>query len=138
MFFFSSRRRHTRCALVTGVQTCALPISARSGSTPSARRWRADAARSRRSAHAMKLVIASGNAGKLAEFRQLLGEAGIDCVAQGELGVGDVEATGLSFVENALLKARPAALVHGDRKSVVSGQRVSVRVGLGGPRDLKK
>src|SRR3546814_4172195 len=27
-FFFSSRRRHTRCALVTGVQTCALPISA--------------------------------------------------------------------------------------------------------------
>src|SRR3546814_9342963 len=29
MFFFSSRRRHTRCALVTGVQTCALPISGR-------------------------------------------------------------------------------------------------------------
>src|SRR3546814_6720619 len=129
-FFFASRRRHTRCALVTGVQTCALPISrpratrsaatnstpcwrwpkpaARSCSTPSARRWRADAARSRRSAHAMKLVIASGNAGKLAEFRQLLGEAGIDCVAQGELGVGDVEETGLSFVENALLKARHA------------------------------
>src|SRR3546814_3695077 len=30
-FFFSSRRRHTRCALVTGVQTCALPIYARHG-----------------------------------------------------------------------------------------------------------
>src|SRR3546814_5474986 len=29
IFFFSSRRRHTRCALVTGVQTCALPISSR-------------------------------------------------------------------------------------------------------------
>src|SRR3546814_9725261 len=29
IFFFSSRRRHTRCALVTGVQTCALPISFR-------------------------------------------------------------------------------------------------------------
>src|SRR3546814_7976074 len=29
LFFFSSRRRHTRCALVTGVQTCALPISLR-------------------------------------------------------------------------------------------------------------
>src|SRR3546814_8160630 len=28
VFFFSSRRRHTRCALVTGVQTCALPICA--------------------------------------------------------------------------------------------------------------
>src|SRR3546814_14666206 len=39
VFFFSSRRRHTRCALVTGVQTCALPISSypttsRSPSTP--------------------------------------------------------------------------------------------------------
>src|SRR3546814_9054073 len=31
MFFFSSRRRHTRCALVTGVQTCALPILTGSG-----------------------------------------------------------------------------------------------------------
>src|SRR3546814_7964895 len=30
MFFFSSRRRHTRCTLVTGVQTCALPICRRS------------------------------------------------------------------------------------------------------------
>src|SRR3546814_2896241 len=30
-FFFSSRRRHTRCALVTGVQTCALPIFGRDG-----------------------------------------------------------------------------------------------------------
>src|SRR3546814_1227048 len=32
MFFFSSRRRHTRCALVTGVQTCALPIFLAGGS----------------------------------------------------------------------------------------------------------
>src|SRR3546814_4776499 len=32
LFFFSSRRRHTRCALVTGVQTCALPISGADGS----------------------------------------------------------------------------------------------------------
>src|SRR3546814_15183715 len=33
-FFFSSRRRHTRCALVTGVQTCALPICERGRSEP--------------------------------------------------------------------------------------------------------
>src|SRR3546814_1145690 len=33
MFFFSSRRRHTRCALVTGVQTCALPICPSCGET---------------------------------------------------------------------------------------------------------
>src|SRR3546814_6391549 len=36
VFFFSSRRRHTRCALVTGVQTCALPISAVVAETASA------------------------------------------------------------------------------------------------------
>src|SRR3546814_5855082 len=37
-FFFASRRRHTRCALVTGVQTCALPISLRAGAqTPPSR-----------------------------------------------------------------------------------------------------
>src|SRR3546814_3084338 len=41
LFFFSSRSRHTRCALVTGVQTCALPIS-----RPSRRRGRAGPARS--------------------------------------------------------------------------------------------
>src|SRR3546814_4198677 len=39
-FFFSSRRRHTRCALVTGVQTCALPIC-RDGYALLRRRWRA-------------------------------------------------------------------------------------------------
>src|SRR3546814_4120934 len=33
-FFFSSRRRHTRCALVTGVQTCALPISETETASP--------------------------------------------------------------------------------------------------------
>src|SRR3546814_17291400 len=37
-FFFSSRRRHTRCALVTGVQTCALPISSASSSR-CAKKW---------------------------------------------------------------------------------------------------
>ena len=61
----------------------------------------------------MKWVVASGNAGKLAEFRTLLGDAGIEAIAQGELGVGDVEETGLTFVENALLKARHAARATG-------------------------
>src|SRR3546814_15430748 len=40
IFFFSSRRRHTRCALVTGVQTCALPISPRCRARPTPRRDR--------------------------------------------------------------------------------------------------
>lgn len=60
-----------------------------------------------------RIVVASGNAGKLAEFNRLLGEAGVEFVAQGELGVDDIPETGLSFVENALLKARHAAQVTG-------------------------
>jgi XTP/dITP diphosphohydrolase len=56
-----------------------------------------------------RLVLASGNAGKLAELRALLADAGIEVIAQGDLGIGDIEETGLSFVENALLKARHAA-----------------------------
>src|SRR5688572_20411267 len=60
-----------------------------------------------------RIVVASGNAGKLAEFQRLLGDAVIDFVAQGELGVEDIEETGLSFVENALLKARHAARATG-------------------------
>ena len=61
----------------------------------------------------MKVVVASSNAGKLGEFRDLLGEPGYEFVTQGELGVTDVEETGLTFVENALLKARHAARVTG-------------------------
>lgn len=64
-------------------------------------------------AASMKLVLASGNAGKLAELQQLLGGRGIELVAQGELGVGDIEETGLTFIENALLKARHAARATG-------------------------
>jgi XTP/dITP diphosphohydrolase len=61
----------------------------------------------------VKFVVASSNAGKLAEFRDLLGAAGYAFVTQGELGVEDAEETGLTFVENALLKARHAARATG-------------------------
>jgi XTP/dITP diphosphohydrolase len=61
----------------------------------------------------MKLVLASSNPGKLAELRELLAGSGIEPHAQSEFGIGDVEETGLSFVENALLKARHAARISG-------------------------
>ena len=60
-----------------------------------------------------RIVLASGNRGKLAEFGQLLADADFEVIAQGELGVDDIEETGLTFVENALLKARHAARVTG-------------------------
>ena len=60
----------------------------------------------------MKLVLASSNAGKLAELRDLLG-AGFELHAQSEFGVDDAEETGLSFIENAILKARHASRATG-------------------------
>ncbi len=60
-----------------------------------------------------KLVLASGNAGKLKEFAALLADLSLQVVPQRELGVEDVPETGLTFVENALIKARHACRVTG-------------------------
>lgn len=60
-----------------------------------------------------RLVLASGNAGKLREFREILAPQGFELIAQGELGIPDPEETGLSFIENALLKARHASQLSG-------------------------
>jgi len=54
-------------------------------------------------------VLASGNPGKIKEFRQLLAKAHIEVIPQAEFDVSEVEETGLSFVENAILKARHAS-----------------------------
>lgn len=62
---------------------------------------------------AQRVVLASGNAGKLRELHALLGGLGIELVSQRELGVSDAEETSLSFVENALLKARHACATTG-------------------------
>ena len=56
----------------------------------------------------INIVVATGNRGKLAEFSQLLGER-FELLSQADLNVTEAEETGLSFVENALLKARNAA-----------------------------
>ncbi len=60
-----------------------------------------------------RLVLASSNRGKLAEFNALLADTGFEVVPQASLGVDDAEENGLSFVENALLKARHASRVTG-------------------------
>lgn len=55
------------------------------------------------------IVLASNNAGKVREINQLLAHARIHVVPQGDYGVPEAQETGLSFVENAILKARNAA-----------------------------
>ena len=55
-----------------------------------------------------KIVLASGNAGKLAELQTILADWGVELLPQSQFSVSDVAETGLSFVENALIKARHA------------------------------
>jgi XTP/dITP diphosphohydrolase len=55
------------------------------------------------------VVLASGNAGKLRELGRILAPLGVDLRSQSEFKVPEVEETGLSFVENAIIKARAAA-----------------------------
>lgn len=65
----------------------------------------------------MKIVLASGNTGKLREFMTLFethfSDKNIEVITQKELNVTDAEETGLSFVENAIIKARNASQITG-------------------------
>src|SRR3546814_12445633 len=106
-FFVSSRRRHTRCALVTGVQTCALPIFTR---------WVAGA--------------------EAVPSRTV--EAGIATLVPdaAEYVAGD---TARVLVVAPFSEGRGLLTIsRADRKRVVWGQSVSVRVDLGGRRLIKK
>ena len=60
-----------------------------------------------------KIVLASSNKGKIAELSSLLSTCHYDIVPQQDLGVSDVDECGLTFIENAILKARHASLVTG-------------------------
>src|SRR3546814_12021293 len=108
-FFFSSRRRHTRCALVTGVQTCALPI------------------------YLHKLPEIPN---QLPPFRFIeMGSTGFLTVDPGEFR---------NLFQKSLFDTPPEEVSKvvvnpfEDRKSVVSGKSVSVRVDIGGRRIIKK
>lgn len=60
-----------------------------------------------------RVVLASSNRGKLRELQKILRQENIDLLPQSEFGVTDAEETGLSFVENAIIKARHACEVTG-------------------------
>jgi XTP/dITP diphosphohydrolase len=55
------------------------------------------------------IVLATNNQGKLVEFKNLLAGKGLEIVAQSELSISEIEESGLTFVENAILKARYAS-----------------------------
>ncbi len=57
----------------------------------------------------LKIVLATTNHGKIRELNELLAPLDLSVIAQSELGVQEIEETGLSFIENAILKARHAA-----------------------------
>lgn len=60
-----------------------------------------------------KIVLASGNKKKIAELQHLLHSLDVEIISQGALGIADADETGLTFVENALLKARHACRLSG-------------------------
>lgn len=60
-----------------------------------------------------KVVMASGNAGKISEIARLLEGLAIDVISQSELGVSDADETGETFAENSLIKARHACCATG-------------------------
>src|SRR3546814_7833113 len=119
LFFFSSRRRHTSCALVTGVQTCALPIWQRR-----AYRW----------AHAHGPCETGYPAIHLDRSLAQSGPAphptsrSIPECGRTRRNRPPAQKTGPTSL------ARP----NGDRKSVVKGKSGSVRVDLGGRRVIKQ
>jgi XTP/dITP diphosphohydrolase len=78
------------------------------------------------------IVLASNNAGKVREINELLSAEGIRVIPQGELGVPEAEETGLSFVENALLKARNAA-EHSGLASIADDSGIEVDALRGSP-----
>jgi XTP/dITP diphosphohydrolase len=60
-----------------------------------------------------RIVLASSNPGKIVEFNHLLADSGLQVEPQSAFNVPDAEETGLTFVENALLKARHASRISG-------------------------
>jgi len=60
-----------------------------------------------------KVVLASGNKGKLAELQNALDGFNVELIPQSEFNVTDADETGLSFIENAILKARHASMATG-------------------------
>lgn len=82
--------------------------------------------------HKRRIVAATSNHGKLAELSVLLAPHGIEIVAQSVLGCSEVEETGTTFVENALLKAR-SACAHTGLPTIADDSGLEVDALFGAP-----
>jgi len=80
----------------------------------------------------VRIVMASGNPGKIREIARLLEGLDIDVVAQSELGVTDADETGVTFAENSLIKAKHAAEATG-LPAIADDSGLSVDVLNGAP-----
>jgi XTP/dITP diphosphohydrolase len=79
-----------------------------------------------------KIVLASGNKGKLREFAEMFAPFNIDVVPQSDFNVPEAEETGLTFIENAIIKARNAAL-HTGLPAIADDSGIEVDYLLGAP-----
>ena len=79
-----------------------------------------------------KIVLASGNKGKLREFAQLFAPLDIEVIPQSNFAVPEAEETGLSFVENAIIKARNAC-EHTGLPAIADDSGIEVDYLLGAP-----
>jgi XTP/dITP diphosphohydrolase len=79
-----------------------------------------------------KIVLASNNPGKVREINELLAGLNMQVVPQSEFGVPEVEETGLTFVENAILKARNAA-AHTGLPAIADDSGIEVDALTGAP-----
>lgn len=79
-----------------------------------------------------RLVLASNNQGKIEELQPLLAPLGIELISQATLGIESVEETGLSFIENALIKARHAC-AHSGLPALADDSGLSVAALNGAP-----
>jgi XTP/dITP diphosphohydrolase len=79
-----------------------------------------------------KIVLASGNKGKLREFAEMFAPFNIDVLPQSDFNVPEAEETGLTFIENAIIKARNAAL-HTGLPAIADDSGIEVDYLLGAP-----
>ncbi|MGD9255091.1 MAG: RdgB/HAM1 family non-canonical purine NTP pyrophosphatase, partial [Chromatiales bacterium] len=79
-----------------------------------------------------QIVLASGNIGKVREINQLLSQSGFEVIPQSDFGVPEAEETGLTFIENALLKARNAAM-HTGLPAIADDSGLEVDALMGAP-----